>query len=82
MPLGRTIANDAAPDLARIGNAINAKEMKPLKKNLYKPHEDVESMSKADVVAWQQERDIAVEGSSLRPIQQFSHTGVLPQTPS
>lgn len=75
--MGRRVAETAAPDIARIGNAARAKEGKPLRKNLYEEHREVASMSGAAVTAWQEERDIAVEGSSLRPIQQFHQAGVL-----
>ena len=39
-------------------------------------------MSEAAVKTWQTERQITVEGSSLRPIQSFSQTGILPGLPS
>lgn len=60
---------------ARIGNAASASEGKPLRKNMYKQAAEVDNMSEAAVKAWLDERQIVVEGSLLRPIQQFSHSG-------
>ena len=60
---------------ARIGNAVSAREGKPLRKNEYKQAAEVSEMPESAVRAWLDERQIVVAGSSLRPIQQFSHSG-------
>lgn len=72
---GKRVILEATPSTARVGNADSARQGQPLKKNLYKQQPEVETMPEASVKAWLAERQIAVEGSLLRPIQQFSHSG-------
>ena len=65
----------AASKLAVIGNRESARKGMPLRKALYTEHAEVAAMSDAVVSDWQAERDIAVEGSSLRPVQSFDQSG-------
>ena len=68
---------DTATHLARIGDAELVSKSQPLQKQFYTESSEVANMSAADVKAWQTERAIVVEGSSLRPILQFSQSGGL-----
>ncbi len=59
------------PELARLG--------KPILKCLYKEHPEVASMSQAKVEEIYKTHSIAVEGSEMKPVTEFRHTG-LPET--
>lgn len=78
---GRTVVEDPVQNMAKIGNTESAQNGKPIKKNFYQQHPEVSGMSKEAVSAWLEERQVVVEGSSLRPIQQFAHTGRVQSAP-
>lgn len=66
---------DAAPP-AEVGDAQLARDSAPIVKALYTEHEETAAMSAADVAAFCEERDIAVTGSELRPVQSFHQLGL------
>ncbi|GAX72626.1 hypothetical protein CEUSTIGMA_g82.t1 [Chlamydomonas eustigma] len=63
-------------DVAQVGDATLAKNGKQIVKKLYKEHSEVTAMSAAKVNAVYQERCITVEGSAIKPILKFEHTGL------
>ena len=65
----------AATQHARIGDANLVSESQPIQKAFYQESSDVASLSEAEVQAWQIERSISVEGSSIRPILKFVQSG-------
>ena len=64
---------------AEVGDAEIARNGKTIIKQLYKEHPEVSSLSQQKVDAIYQERTATVEGSSIKPILEFKHTG-LPDT--
>ncbi|KAG1677726.1 hypothetical protein FOA52_001038 [Chlamydomonas sp. UWO 241] len=61
---------------ASVGDAELARNGKPVVKRLYKEHPEVTALSAATIEALYQERYIAVEGSDIKPVTKFEHTGL------
>ena len=59
-----------------MGDAELARNGKPIIKSLYKEHPEVSSLTQKKVDAIYQERTATVEGSDIKPILDFKHTGL------
>jgi hypothetical protein len=66
----------AAAAMADVGNAQLARDSVPILKDLYNEHEETAAMLASQVAEFQEERRIAVKGSSLRPVLAFHQLGL------
>jgi hypothetical protein len=60
---------------AAVGDVALADTCPAIHKDLYTEHSEVTAMTPAEVKAFQDARDIKVEGLTTRPVTQFSHLG-------
>lgn len=75
---GVVTAAPAGDGMAVVGDRSLASSRKPVVKLLYTESAEVAATPAAAVAAWQAERATSVEGSALRPITAFRHTGLSP----
>ena len=61
--------------MARIGDQDLARQSSPVKKSFYTEVPEIAAMPLTEVQAWQAERAISVEGSSIRPLLTFAQSG-------
>lgn len=69
---------EAPVEIAEVGDLELAKRGKPIVKQLYTEHKEVTAISAQQLEDLYQKRCITVEGSLIKPVLKFEHTGLPP----